>query len=196
MWEGGERTLIGDDKKLPSICSLQEGPADCRPAPALRLAETWSRPFLMWPVGLRKPPKTGWTRWVFRTEILGFSVLSSRAYRDEGKTATSSENCIGWWSCLSLLASLHVRAMDKIGSGIMTNCGHYNAIIQHYDSILSNYLLNCSQWPALPHTRWMSRPQTINWVEIIKIRHLMPQKIYHKKEFTSAAACDYECSTL
>ena len=37
--------------------------------------------------------------------------------------------------------SLGVRAMDKIGSGIMTNAGHYIIIIQHYDSILSNYLL-------------------------------------------------------
>ena len=149
----------------------------------------------MCPVGLRKPPKTGWTHSVFRTETWVFSPFKSGIER-RGKTAISSENCIGWSSCLSSLASLHVKVMDKIGSGIMTNAGHYNIIIQHYDSILSNYLLKCSQWIVLPPRRWMSWTQTINWVEIIKIRHLMPQKINHKKEFTSAAACDYECSTL
>ena len=59
----------------------------------------------------------------------------------------------------------------------MTNAGHYIIIIQHYDSILSNYLLTSFQWLVLPQQRWMSRtPDNKYWVEIIKIRHLMPQK--------------------
>ena len=44
----------------------------------------------------------------------------------------------------------------------MTNARHYIIIIQHYDSILSNYLLTSSQWIVLPQQRWMSRTKTIN----------------------------------
>ena len=87
--------------------------------------------------------------------------------------------------------------MDKIGSGIMTNAGHYIIIIQHYDSILSNYLLTSSQWIVLPQQRWMSRTKTINiGSKSSKLGIWCHKKINRKKEFTSRAACDYECSTL
>ena len=80
-----ERAPIGDDKKSRVVCECQcqasvvqdrcytaQRPvtSQCRgPAPAS------SSQFLMWPVGLRKPPKTGRSQWVFSIEMLRFSVF-------------------------------------------------------------------------------------------------------------------------
>ena len=107
--ERGARGLSLETIKTLGQASVQEGSGLRRPAPRFKTRGAVSgavRPFLMWPVGPRKPPKTGWTHWhcwVFRTEILGFSVLSSRAYRDEEKLqyqvkiATPDEDvCLHW----------------------------------------------------------------------------------------------------
>ena len=84
---GSERALIGDGKNCwlaVSGCRVRcPGSSDHRPA-LTRQSPAWARTllgcpgahqagsaaallgrFLMRPVGLRKPPKTGWSQWVF-----------------------------------------------------------------------------------------------------------------------------------
>lgn len=101
-------------------------------------------PFLMWPVRLRKPPKTGRSQWVFRTEMLRFSVFWRQAYRAQEKLQQMWKLHLEAWSHLGTINGIIMA--DGTDIKMLTNEHYYNIIIQNSGSILSKNLRLWEAW--------------------------------------------------